>query len=375
MRPPADLGERARNWFWYGRVRTLTDRSNDQLDALFLAGKSSGRRRHFQRIYDTGCSPALVAVHEGSTLLKRVDAFEIDGQRPFTAAKIDFESDFWDHLRAPGVAVSACTAAIAAHARRCGWHRLPASDVGLYVTVLGEDAPCVQPVGSMAFSAMLHRLVNDQTLESLAILAALFREARHGVLLEEAMQIQRARRAGVALVSANVALPERGARLLWQLVNDRILSNWWVTIADWPETTRLCATRSTRQRARDLNAFIDWYLSPVARPGRGRFGTTPLVPASARIAWLEDNRPLVEASVAYYHSLRQDAERWRFQRPDHADALLAQAGEVLAALGAPTASAADLFYVARPPIELGPLPAAYPEPALARADRDAQIAP
>lgn len=362
MRPFSDLAERARTWVWLGVVRHLSSGLvDDRLDELFIpALKVSGeRRRHFSRITATGCAPDDRAILDGKTLLTLVDAFEApDGVRPFAAAKVIFQSPLWTFLSSQGLDADVFTVHIQQAAHLADWHRIPVQDLGLYRRVLGEATGCAQPVGSTAYSAMLHKLANERSVEALATLAALFLEALHGGLLEEAMQIRRALRITVTLVSQRYELPELVSSLLGKLIDDRILGNTWIGMADWPDAASLARKRSTHQRAKDWQAFVAWYLSSAGNTRRARFGALPLVPGSARIDWLESNRAFLEAGMKHYHALRLDADGLRAFRPEKSAEVQAEAEHLLAALSAP-AGADPRFYDDRPPVEIGFLPDAY----------------
>lgn len=359
MRPVDDLVERVRNWFWYWTVRRQSGLSNDALDMQFLGpGEKGGRRRHFERIGQTASSPAAVAVKDGKTLLKLVD------EAGLTDAGLLFESKIWEFLSERDAPLQVYSDFIAEYVETKGWHRLHSRDAHLYITFLGEDEPAVQPDVSTAYSAMLHKLVNEATIEALTVLIALFREAMGSMLLTQAIAIQTAIRAAVTWTCMRNEIPDLPKNLLGQLVDDRALGNRWLTEADWRHNANVPRKKrmTTLERKRELHAWVRWYIKESGLIGKTPYGHTPIVPRGERIDWLEANRSELVSIKSLISELKQ--EHWTFEDsmiPEYkayAESALARANELLAQCAAPDCEPAR-FYVSPPPLQLGFLPPAF----------------
>lgn len=263
MRPADDLGFRARNWFWYWRVRELSGLSNEKLDRQAFG--DVGRKRHFERIQHTACSPDEIALVQGKTLLEIVDQWSLTGHDAcgsFAPATEAFRSPLWEFLTRQDFRPQAYTDYIQQAIAARGWHRIHARDLGLYLAFLGEDEPAIGPSDSVAYSAMLHKLVNEATPDALALLIALFREAMHAVALQEALLIKSAISVTTSWMGHVLHLPQQLTDLLTTLVQDRVLANVWLSEADWRELsgTARRSGKTSRDRLKDFRAWVKWYL-------------------------------------------------------------------------------------------------------------------
>jgi hypothetical protein len=294
MRPADDLGYRARSWFWYWRVRQISRLSNRELDQKAFGDVV--RKRHFERIQHSASSPDEVALFSGRTLLEVVDQWELPGTRaprPFSEATAGFRSRLWEFLTRQDVAPAEYTNFIQEAVAARGWHRVHRRDRGLYREFLGEDEPALGPSDGTAYSAMLNKLVSDASPDSLALLIALFREAIHAVHLQEALLIQAAVTSAASLMCAD--MPKTETRLIIQLVDDRVLANVWLTEADWRETTGRTRglARNSRDRLIEFRAWVAWYIEKSPHHFTAGYCSSPIVPSSSRIAWIESNRALL----------------------------------------------------------------------------------
>lgn len=297
MRMAEDLGYRARNWFWYWQVRQTSQLSNQRLDEKVFG--DVGRKRHFERIQHSASSPDRVAVLGGPTLVELVDRWGLEGSdvdRPFATATIAFHSRLWEFLTKRDIAPQEYTDFVQSTVASRGWHRIHGRDFGLYRRFLGEAEPASNLSGGVAFSAMLHRLANDAAPDSLALLVALFREAVYAVRLQEALLIKPAIKAATGWMCRQVNMPETETRLLARLVDDRVLSNVWITESDWRDDAgcRAGSTTSSWERLRQFREWVAWYTRDRPQSSQSGFCASPIVPLSPRIGWLESNREVLE---------------------------------------------------------------------------------
>jgi hypothetical protein len=366
MRPTEDLAYRARNWFWYWRVRHISSLSNDQLDLKCFGDQ--GRKRHFERLQSSASSPDEVALVAGSTLLDLVDGWErpVDGRPgPYASLKRDFKSRLWEFLAGRDLAPSVYCDHIQEAADARGWMRAGDRDYSLYETFLGDAEPAIESGISTAYSAMLHKLVNEATPDATAVLLALFREAMHRVELEQAIAIRTALNASIAWMGHRHGIPERVTQLLRQLVRDRVLANRWVTEADWRKDTNTPVKRAmgSRARIREFQAWVTWYTRrPRAFDATG-YGRFPLVPQSARTDWLETHRGFLEEVGREFHVLREQHINFRGslipEYRDIAEDARIRAEGLLSHFNPPEAEPTRFYDNSRPALEMGHLPTPF----------------
>lgn len=369
MRFSDDLAFRLRNWFWYWQVRAISGLADDGLD-LKCFGESDNRRRHFERIRASASSPDRVAVVGGLTLLDAVDGWDrpVDGgPGPYAEAKKAFESRFWEFLATRDLEPSEYSAFIQKSAKERGWVRASTGDSALYSTFLGSDEPAIEQGIGTAYSAMLHKLVEDATPDTAAVLVALFREAMHRVDLDQAMAIKLALTTAVIMMCRRARIDGPTAHVIWQLNDDRVLANRWITEAQWREHTQtpVKPNISTRQRIKEFQSWVWWYIArPLSFHTTG-YGLFPIVPGSERTAWLEENRSALEAAYVDVSHLRRqylltkDASDPAIQC--QAEEMKAEADQLVGAFPTPPGESIR-FYTSRPNLEMGDLPAAYVEP-------------
>lgn len=366
MRPTIDLAYRARNWFWYWRVREISGLSNDFLDRKCFG--NSGRRRHFERIQVSASSPNEMPLVDGKTLLDLVDRWDCPSNTepgPYETATQEFNSQLWTFLATRDLPLSIYTDYINQYAEKHGWTRIASSDWSLYTLFLGEHEPAVEHGVSMAYSAMLHKLVNEPTPDSIAMLIALFKEAMDRVNLEKAIAIRSALRASVFWLAERTGLNNTSVSLIINLVNDRVIRNQWFVESDWKNQTKPSnlTTKSSRDRVREFQAWINWYIGPRNNQVSKIFGEYPLVPRSERTDWVEEYYEFlltVRKRIAYLESLnialresispnsRQLAEDSRIE-----------ADEILSLIQAPDTEP-KRFYTSSPDLIIQKLPRPYP---------------
>lgn len=98
-------------------------------------------------------------------------------------------------------------------------------------------------------------------------------------------------------------MPRTVTRLIIKLVDDRVLANVWLTEADWRETTgrKRGLARNSRDRLIEFRAWVEWYVEKSPHHFIAGYCSSPIVPSSSRIAWLELNRTrLLEAYREIY---------------------------------------------------------------------------
>lgn len=359
------MGFRARTWFWYWLVRRISKWSDAQLDTKAFGDVR--RKRHFERIQHSASSPDDVALFEGKTLLEAVDEWILPDNyaaAPFAFATAAYRSPLWDFLTRRDFKPGDYTLFIERAVATRGWHRVHLRDFGFYRALLGEAEPAIEAPEGMAYSAMLHKLANEATPDSLALLIALFREAIHAVRLRDALLIQPAITATVGWMCHRLQMPETITRLLDRLVDDRVLANIWLTEADWREQIggQAGVPRNSRERLRQFRAWVTWYVDEFPRTSRANYSSFPIVPASPRIAWIEANRAsLLEA----YQTMRRneaDSEYQLFAKFSTGEERRIDQSEwglrLAEAMGCPPEESPRL-YSERPALELGRLPRAY----------------
>lgn len=366
MRPTIDLAYRARNWFWYWQVRKVSGLSNDQLDRKCFG--EMGRRRHFEQIQASASAPNEVALVNGQTLLTLVDSLDrpsISEPGPYEVATQAFHSQLWFFLATRDLPPSVYTEFIQQYAENRGWLRISNRDRYLYAEFLGTDEPAIESGVSTAYSAMLHKLVNDRSPDSIAVLIALFKEAMNRVDLEQASTIRVAIRASIAWMGECLELKGDSLSLLGRLVNDRILRNRWISEADWRRATNTTrkTTISSRQRIRDFQSWVAWYTGQNRVLDENIHGLYPLVPRSERIDWLETNRNHISAALEQVNYLRtmrsQFIESESLEYRQIAEIIRIEEIELLSQIQAPD-SEPERLYTSRPDLILNELPCPYP---------------
>lgn len=302
MRPTDDLAIRARNWFWYWCVRAISGLSNDQLDRKCF-GEDGIRRRHFERLQQTASSPNGIALIEGKTLLRIVDRWDApDGQKgAFALATAAFESTLWQFLANRDASAHIYTDFIQAYVQEKAWARVHVWDSGIYEAFLGPSEPAIEYGVSTAYSAMLHKLVDEATPDALAVLIALFREALHDVLLEQAIAIKPAIEASVSRICKRYDMPDIMFALMYKLVSHRALSNVWFSEADWRDHTNVTRkkAKNSRDRTRNFQAWVNWYVKHSDWLRRKIHGVYPIVPRSPRVDWVARNLDALKVVYAY----------------------------------------------------------------------------
>lgn len=368
MRPSVDLAYRARNWFWYWRVRQLSCLSDAKLDAKAFG--DCGRVRHFERVRKTASSPADFPLVNGQSLLSIVDQWDVqigsmDG--PYARATSGFESRLWEFLARNDLSPQVYTEFIQSFVHERGWLRIEHKDHDLYAFALGDEEPAVDAHLSTTYSAMLHRLVNDFTPDAIAVLIALFREAMSESNLDHAILVRKALKAAILLLEQEITMDRRVVKLIWSLVKDRVLSNRWITEADWREATDtpIRPRISTRARAVEFNAWVGWYISNDRRFKQSTAGLYPIVPTSERTDWLASNRHELSRTFEEVRSLRRT---YLSLRDSQAPAQLQQAASALAraealenTLQRPRSTRA-MFYDQYPEHVLADLPPPFEKP-------------
>jgi len=366
MRPTEDLVYRARNWFWYWRVREISGLSNDRLDSKCFS--KQGRKRHFERMQSSASAPDKFALVEGKTLLTLVDRWDTPddgGPGPFVCATKDFNSRFWDFLAGRNLDLSVYSDYIHRFAHSRGWIRAKAGDYGLYRTFLGEEEPAIEPGVSTAYSAMLHKLVNEATPDTSAVLLALFREAIHRVDLEQAIAIRTALSASIASMGHRHNIPSSVTRLISQLVDDRVLSNRCVTELHWRSETNTPVKSGigSRARVREFQAWVQWYTGRPPGFDSTGYGLFPLVPRSVRTDWLESNRNFLSEVRMEADALKHDHLRFRdsivpeYRRLSEEARIRAKA--LLSHVAPPEVEPVRFYGNARPALEMENLPTPF----------------
>ncbi|KFN45483.1 hypothetical protein K3217_18755 [bacterium BD-1] len=368
MRISDDLAFRLRNWFWYWQVRAISGLSDEGLDHKCF-GETENQRRHFERIRASASSPDRVKVVGDLTLLDAVDGWDQvdDGEPgPYAEAKRAFRSRFWEFLATRDLEACEYSEFIQKYVKERDWIRVSADDSALFRTFLGEEEPAIEQGISTAYSAMLHKLVEEATPDTAAVLVALFREAMHRVDLDQAIAIKSALSTAVMVMCRLAKIDGPTGHIIWQITKDRVLANHWITEAHWREHTQTPAkrNRSTRERIKEFQQWVWWYVArPLSFHNTG-YGLFPIVPGSERTTWIEQNRGVLEAihdDVSHYrreHLLTRDASDPAIRR--HAEELREKADELVAAFPAPSGSPAR-FYFSRPNLEMEHLPPAYVE--------------
>jgi hypothetical protein len=378
MRPTEDLAVRARNWFWYWQVRGMAELSNDRLDEKFL-GAGRGRARHFERIQQTASSPDKMALSDGKTLLDLVHSHTepgADNPHPYTEARATFQSGLWEFLSRRDIAPDGYTDFVQRYVNERGWFRASNRDDRLILMFLGETEPAVEPGASTACSAMLHKIADEATPDAVAVLVALFREALSNVQLEQAILIKSALRTSVHWTCERYAIPAPVSTLLRRLVDDRIISNIWVSEDDWRTETQSTRRKgnATRERIKDFQACVAWYIGRSFQSQAGQYGMYSIVPRSARIDWFVKNQDMLAEAYREILELRRYSwERERLPRPEsrlHGEVAAEDAKAILEAIALPEGEP-ERFYSELPQRQMGQLPPAVEAHPIRRATLNA----
>jgi len=366
MRPVDDLALRARNWFWYWLVRNTSGLSNTQLDRKCF-GEQIARKRYFENIQLTASSPNTVAVLKGKKVLEIVGCWDaVDNQpSPYLPSTQAFSSHLWVFLGKRNLPADTYSEFIQKYIEERGWIRLHARELPLYVTFLGASEPAARPGVSTAYSGMLHKLVSEATPDALAVLIALFREAMLGIFLEQAVALKIALRTATHRMCQQHNMPNDISRLLRRMIDDRVLSNSWLTEEDWRRHTgtQRKAKISSRERVRQFRAWVEWYVNesrPLIQTG---YGGCPIVPRSPRVDWVAKNKDTLNeayqqlALVAQRSRMLQDIPVGLTEEPEKLTII--ETPELMHALSRPKKRSAGFYDAMRPRLEMGDLLPAY----------------
>lgn len=267
--------------------------SNYELDAKCFGRTGASRKRYFERIEATASAPDRMATANGKEVLDVVDGWSspIDG-RPgaFKPATCDFRSHFWEFLSNQRFPTGVYSNFIDDFAEDRGWIRFSDADGFLYESVLGFTDAVGRHGASTAYSAMLHKLINDRSIDALAVLVALYREAVSNGYLEEAISIKKATVFALKHIHPHGS-PDRPKNLISWLVQDRVFANIWITEEDWrryTDTPRR-GSISSGERAHEFLKLVDWYIDKAYRLRSTHCGAYPIVPSSPRHIWLIEN--------------------------------------------------------------------------------------
>ena len=367
VRIPDDLAIRARNWFWYWQVRSISGMSNYQLDAKCFGRGGAERKRYFERIEMTASDPDRMAMVNGRNVLAVVDRWthpETGLPGAFKPATAGFRSKFWEFLTTVNSNPKPYSDFIQAYVVERRWVRLQVRDSFAYRTFYGRTGPALEEGVSTAYSAMLHKLVNEQSLDAAAVLIALFREAVHASLLKQAIAIKHALRATISLSVHDYGMPRTIELLIWHLVHDRVFTNVRISEDDWRRATgtRRKSKISTAERAREFQDWVRWYIGDANQLRRTGYGYYPIVPSSPRLRWLLQNREQLDDAAqrighceAEAHNLG-DYESGRARQ--EAESLQREA-QGLQSKVTPPQNPDERFYDKEPPMTLGDLPRPY----------------
>lgn len=284
-RPSLDLAIRLRNWVWYWLVRTESNLSDDALDAKYVRVMSGERPRLFFRIKSGGSSPdELRGYHSHKSIYELVhEAGE------FEAARLWFESPLWRFLTEPNLKPADFTAFIGVQLKRRGLFRARPEDLLPGRAVLGDDEPAFETGLTDNYQKSLRIAAMMCEMQTISLLAALFREAHGEFEAEIARHIEEKLMETIEHYLRTLPIPNRPKRCFRLLVQDRILRNRWITEADMPVTPE----HSALPRARQVKAFIDWYMSSKIDHLRSSVSTLPIVWNTERMHWYQVNRARV----------------------------------------------------------------------------------
>ena len=364
VRKPDDLAIRARNWFWYWQVRSISGLSNYQLDAKCFGRGGAERKRYFERIETTASDPDRMATANGRKVLAVVDRWVHpttdmpDAFKPATAA---FRSKFWEFLTTASSDPKPYSDFIQQYVVERGWVRLQVRDSIAYRTFYGLTGPAIEEGVSTAYSAMLHKLTNEQSLDAAAVLIALFREAVHTGLLEQAIAIKHALRAAISLPVHDYDMPREVELLVWHLVHDRVFTNVWISEGDWRRVTgtHRKSKISTTDRAREFLEWVGWYTDDANQLRKTGYGYYPIVPSSPRLRWLLKNRDKLGSAVRRIGHCEEEAHNLAHYESElaraEAERLRSEAQNLRSEI-APLQNADELFYDKAPPWMSGNLP-------------------
>lgn len=302
MRNPDDLAIRARNWYWYWKVRNISGMSNYQLDAKCFNDTGTSRKRYFERVEATASAPDRMPTVGGKTVLDVVAGWKaIAGNKPgsFASATSAFRSRFWEFLSSRGLQPDVYSSFIQDFADQRGWMRFGDGEGLLYEKLLGFKDASSLVIAPTAYSAMLHKLINDQSIDSLAVLVALYREAIGEGRLDEAIVIKRATICALGHIHVP-GMPTQLVDLISWLVRDRVFSNIWITEMDWRARTRTPRRSdiSSDERAQELLELVHWYVERAHMLRHTGYGQYPIVPKSPRHVWLIENEDMLTVPLA-----------------------------------------------------------------------------
>lgn len=300
-----DLAYRVRNLGWYWLIKAATGLSDGALDKEFIYINKYVRPRYFFQIRAVGSSPdELRGYRRYRTLYAKVH----DGGR-YPEANAWFSSGLWEMLASPHWKAADYSAFIASEVSQRSWYR--PSSAAFAIGQLAFDSPVFAEGGARAYRAMLLHLGGFPTLENIALLCALYREAHAAFQLAHAENIHGLIVVSLATFSRRSKLPDDLKRCFVRLVEDRMLDNVWKDEDAMPPS----GDRRKLTRAKQIKQFIAWYGSRDANQSGANL---PILGNSRRMQWLEANHarllkrfPPIDPKpyLARIHELTDLAER------------------------------------------------------------------
>lgn len=270
MKPPLDLAYRARNWFWYWRVREASGLSNERLDVACFG--DSVRRRSFDRIQKTASSPDDVPVVSGKTLLETVSQWPPGSDEPSEIYKqviSAFRSNLWGLLARQPTDVEGYRVHLSSFAARHGWERIQGPNEAAFLEGPWNSSWLWRKMRSAEFAEMLLDLGTEASPDALAALLALYLEAAEEGDGDHQPAIRMAITSVLMRFESHLGVDRRTTSLLRRLIEDRVTGRRWIehfghTEIRSPEAT---SSKNSAARARKFNDYVDWYVNQPAHLG------------------------------------------------------------------------------------------------------------
>ena len=270
MKPPLDLAYRARNWFWYWRVRQASGLSNERLDVACFG--DSVRRRSFDRIQKTASSPDDVAVVSGSTLVETVSGWSAgtgessETYRQLTSA---FRSNLWSLLARQPTDLEGYRVHLSSFAGRHGWERIQKQNEAAFLEGPWNSSWLWRKMRSAEFAEMLLDLSTDASPDALAALLALYLEAAEEGDGDHQPTIRSAIFSLLIRFESQLGVNGRTVSLLRRLIEDRVTDRRWIQHFGQAEmrAPKATSSKNSAARAKNFNDYVDWYVNQPAHLG------------------------------------------------------------------------------------------------------------
>jgi len=307
-RKQLDIAVRLRNWGWYWLVKMEAGVSDDELDRRYAAIGRDIRPRLFFQFRSLGSSPTEERGYRSRRDGKkgRGSVYErVHRSGEFNAARDWFESSFWKLVMPPQPESGYYSVFIETMLAKNGWFRASADDETAARIFLKKMPAAFQEWKSKAFEHSLRYFVAGDSLDDIAMLAALYQEAYLNAHLELAIRLRDALTMSVVSYCETNNLWDNVGKLLIQIVDDRVIGHRWISGAERDQKVVPRVFRTVK-----LKAFASNYVEEGRQWSRRE--THPIVMATPELNWLrEHSSEIASMADVSWEELRAESRTGR----------------------------------------------------------------